>query len=153
MRIWEKEVIGLILIRVCVMIEFSSRGVQTMFLAYIGGLFWILSENENESTSHKKFWKNKKIYIIRFFKIQIFFYFLRFFCDMYSHFHFLTEFKKVRQYRPKTLLGPLLWENSIVTQTLEGIFDWQSNESVRQLFQFAYNILLAIRASTFIQGS
>ena len=25
--------------RVCVTIEFSSRGVQTMFLAYIGGLF------------------------------------------------------------------------------------------------------------------
>ena len=24
---------------VCVTIEFSSRGVQTMFLAYIGGLF------------------------------------------------------------------------------------------------------------------
>ena len=41
--------------RVCVTIEFSSRGVQAMFLAYIGGLFLILSENENESTSHKKF--------------------------------------------------------------------------------------------------
>ena len=40
--------------RVYVMIEFSSRGVQTMFLAYIGGLFWIQSENEHESTSHKK---------------------------------------------------------------------------------------------------
>ena len=42
-------------IRVCVTIEFSSRGVQTMFLAYIGGFFVILSENENESTSHKNF--------------------------------------------------------------------------------------------------
>ena len=30
---------GLEFTRVCVMIEFSSKGVQTMFLAYIGGLF------------------------------------------------------------------------------------------------------------------
>ena len=94
--------------RVCVMIEFSSKGVQTMFLAYIGGLFWIQSENENKSTSHKKFKKYIKVFFYRFGPFFIFPRFIRIFCDLYSHFHFLTEFKKVRQYMQKTLFGPLL---------------------------------------------
>ena len=62
--------------RVCVMIEFSSIGVQTMFLAYIGGLFWIQSENENESTSPKKI-KNK--YNSFFYRFGYFFYFFKIF--------------------------------------------------------------------------
>ena len=82
-----------------------------MFLAYIGGLFLILSENKNDSTSHKKI---KKIYIICFFKDSDIFFifpgFFRIFCDLYSHFRFLTKFKKVRQYTaiPHLVRPPLV---------------------------------------------
>ena len=65
------------------MIEFSSKGVQTMFLAYIGGLFLIQSENENESTCPKKI---RKKYIIRFFTDSDIFLFFQDFSEFFVTF-------------------------------------------------------------------
>ena len=94
------------------MIEFSSIGVQTMFLAYIGGLFWILSENENESTSQKKNKKN-----IRICKKTNYIFFVIFWGHVLS-FSFSDWIQKSPPIYAKNIVWTPIEENSITTQTL-----------------------------------